>query len=266
MEYYIVSAPFENWKVHFQCICLIKYVDSINFIDKSKKYKIIPICPNDFVRYNNNELLFVTNCLSIQTLNNKGLFAEFMMEYFVNHVPTTIYYNINNKKIYKSNLTTPLMIQKSTLGCGAINVKIIKDNEYKNNLEEYYTTKNIIISEYIKHDIIFAGHFLVVDGVLIDKIYFYVNIEPNSIYSGRLLNYKVSEKLSCDESIFMKIFEKLNYSGFTCVDFTICDGNIRIFEINPRIGGSLIFNVIYLDRFLSKLKKYFSNKYIQHFT
>ena len=95
--------------------------------------------------------------------------------------------------------------------------------------------------------------------VIIDKIYFYVNKTINKIYKGRVKNYEVTCGLPCDESIFINIFAKLNYSGFACVDFTIYNGKISIFEINPRIGGSLVFNVIYFNRFFTKLIEYYND-------
>ena len=258
MKYYVINVPFFDWKIHFRHNSNITYVDTINSIDLSQNFKIIPICPNDFVRYDATKLMFFTNPYSIAKLNNKGLFAEFMMKYFESYIPLTLYYNVNNKYIYNSGVTKPSMILKSTIGAGGINVKIIKDSDFLENIGEFKLIKNIVVSEYITYDVIYSGHILTIGGVLIDKIYFYLDIPVNQIYRGRIRNYKVSDKLPCDDSIFMKILTKLNYSGFVCVDFTISNNKIFIFEINPRMGGSLVFNIIYFNRFFSKLIKYYN--------
>jgi predicted ATP-grasp superfamily ATP-dependent carboligase len=44
----------------------------------------------------------------------------------------------------------------------------------------------------------------------------------------------------CDDVDFGAIFRALKYTGFACVDFKIKDGQPKIFEINPRLGGSLV--------------------------
>lgn len=49
------------------------------------------------------------------------------------------------------------------------------------------------------------------------------------------------------------IFDNLKYSGFACIDFTIKNENIIIFEINPRPGGSLIYNKKYFDKFIDTI-------------
>ena len=253
MKYYIVSSPFSDWKIILKNNYNFIYKESIDLIDLLHNDKIIPICPNDFVRYDSNKLLFFTNPHDIVILNNKGLFAEFMMRYYLDYIPLTIYYNVNNTNIYNSKFVKPVMILKSTAGAGGRNVKIIKDSDFPENLEMCKSIKNFVVSEFIEHNIIYAGHFLSISGTIIDKIYFYTTNANKKIYRGRLKNYKVSNDLSCDDSIFAQIFSKLNYSGFACADFTIHNNKVCIFEINPRIGGSLVFNIIYFNKFLKKL-------------
>jgi carbamoylphosphate synthase large subunit len=258
MKYYIIGIPFPDWKIHFKHNSNITYIDHINLIDSSHNYKIIPICPNDFVRYDEDKLMFFTDANFVVKLNNKGLFAEFMMENFKDYIPETIYYNVNDKQKYKSSLTTPFMIYKPVVGYGGQKVKIIEESDYIKDEGKYESTFNIVISEYVQHSTSWVGHFVVMSGILIDKIYFYSEIEINEIYKGPLHNYNVVEKLLCDDSIFMRILIKLNYSGFASIDFTITNGKICIFEINPRIGASLVFNIRYFNRFFSSLIKYYN--------
>jgi glutathione synthase/RimK-type ligase-like ATP-grasp enzyme len=259
MKYYVIGTPFPDWKIHFQANSNITYIDSLDLINHKEKYIIIPICPNDYIRYNPNKLIFYTKFTDIIKLNNKGYFAEFMKIFFPDYIPLTIYYKVNDI-IYKSNITKPTMIIKPTIGCAGINTKIIDSDSYLQNINLYHSADNIVISEYIEHDNIYAGHFLIINGILIDKIYFYLENIKNKIYCGRLRNYKVSDKLPCNDDIFLLILNKINYSGFACIDFTIKAGKIYIFEINPRMGGSLVFNLIYFNRFFVKLKNYYSKK------
>jgi len=162
MKYYVVGVPFQDWLIIFTYNSNFIYIDSADLIDIIDDYKIIPICPNDFVRYDSNKLLFYMNVYDITILNNKGLFTEFMMKYFVDYIPLTIYYNVNNTKIYNSKLIKPLMILKNTIGAGGDNVKIIKDSDFPENVGECKSIKNFVVSEFILHDVCYAGYFLII--------------------------------------------------------------------------------------------------------
>ena len=143
---------------------------------------------------------------------------------------------------------TPFRAIKPNKGSGGANIKIINNIDY-NNLP-----KNSTITKYIEHDIYYVGHFLILNGKIIDKVYFYnTNNDKNLIKKGKIIDYKVTEELSLDDSIFDMIFDNLKYSGFACIDFTIKNSNIIIFEINPRPGGSLIYNKKYFDKFIDTI-------------
>jgi hypothetical protein len=53
--------------------------------------------------------------------------------------------------------------------------------------------------------------------------------------------------------IFDKIFIETNYSGFACIDFCIDNDIVKIFEINSRIGESLIHNTRLMRDFISTI-------------
>jgi predicted ATP-grasp superfamily ATP-dependent carboligase len=252
MKYYIINLPFEDWQIIFRNNNKFTYVKSIDLINENENYKIIPMYYNNFIECEKEKLLFYTDEKIIMIMENKVLFAQFMMENFENYIPKNIYYNFNNKIMYKANNLTTLMIKKNIFGSGGTNIEIINTNDF----QKYESKMNILISEYVTHNLLFAGHFLIINGILIEKIYFYVNTENGKLYKGRLCNYKVIKNITLDDSIFMNIFNKLKYSGFACIDFTIVNNKIVIFEINPRIGGSLVFNIFYFNLFMSKLIKH----------
>ncbi len=158
----------------------------------------------------------------------------------------------------------PFRAIKPNKGFAGANIQIINNIDY-NNLP-----KNSIITKYIEHaglfqsdfvykiahvldDIYYTGHFLILNGKIIDKVYFYnTNDDKNLIKKGKIIDYNITEELSND-SIFYMIFNNLKYSGFACIDFTIKNDNIIIFEINPRPGGSLIYNKKYFDKFIDTI-------------
>lgn len=246
-KYCIINSPFPCWKNILLNNNKIKYFDNIINIDISN-YKIIAISIEDYKLYNNLENNIFNNDLhNIEILNNKSLFGNYMKEKFLEYIPTIYYYNYNDITYINKPLENILLITKQNIGCAGYGIKIgynIFDNLYK----------NCIISKYIPHTIYYSGHFLVLNGNIIKKVYFYAN-KPNKklIIRGRITKYEVTDKLNIDDTIFDKIFIDLKYSGFACVDFTILNNNIFIFEINPRPGGSLIYNNKYFNIFINTL-------------
>ena len=97
--------------------------------------------------------------------------------------------------------------------------------------------------------------FLVHNGIIIHEIYYKSRESQNyHISHGKKMRY-TSVKL--DIPIFCKIFQLLKYTGFACIDFKIIDDNIKIFEINPRLGGTLVHNKNDLRITIEKTVEYF---------
>ena len=135
---------------------------------------------------------------------------------------------------------------------------IIRNNYGSGGQHTYKINKilkadNILISKYIYHDTNYVGHFLVNKGIIIKKCYFYA--ENNFIIKmGKIVDYNIKYDIDIKyEDIIEQIFLKLEYSGFACIDFTIYDNNIILFEINPRLGGSLVSNTDVFITFIEKL-------------
>ena len=167
---------------------------------------------------------------NIDILENKSKFCKYMINNFNKNIPKTYYYNFDNETYISDsfiNNKNEKLIQKDNYGNSSTNIKIVYDIEI--NL------KNHIIQKYIEHKAYYVGHFLVLNCIILNKIYFY------------------STNKNVNGSIFNKIFKNLDYSGFACSDFIINSNKILIFEINPRIGGSLIHNKEYFIKFLNKL-------------
>ena len=151
------------------------------------------------------------------------------------------------------------MIYKPNTSFGGHGIKII------NKLNKLNKYKNASITKYIEHTKHYVGHFLVIKGIIINRIYFNSINKIHEIKYGRIKNYQIEEKITCannnidstnnycDDSIFDKIFYNLNYSGFADSDFIQVNNKIIIFEINPRPGGSLIFNNEYFNKFLDSI-------------
>jgi len=257
-KFCIINSPFEDWSPLIKQNKKIRFFKYNDILKHPKlklevcKYKIISISVDNYKMFNNfKNNIFINNLDNIDLLDNKSKFSEYMLINYKNNYAETYYYNYNDIVfINKPTENENNFIVKPNIGCGGNDIKIINKIDY-NNLP-----KNSIINKYIEHDTYYAGHFLALNGKIINKVYFYnTNNAKNFIKKGKIINYKVTEKLLdiVDDLIFDSIFDNLKYSGFACIDFIINNKNIIIFEINPRPGGSLIYNKKYFDKFIDTI-------------
>jgi len=196
-KFCIVSAPFSDWDSLIKQNKKIRFFSLYDIIKYPKikveiyKYKIISISIyNSFNNQKSN--IFNNNLDNIDLLNNKSKFSEYMISNYKNNYAETYYYNYNDiLLINKSNDIHNKFIIKPNKGFAGANIQIINNIDY-NNLP-----KNSIITKYIEHaglsdfvykiahvldDIYYVGHFLILNGKIIDKVYFYnTNDDKNLI-------------------------------------------------------------------------------------
>lgn len=244
VTYYILKPIHSGWIPHLKAQTLTKYIDSKNEITDNN-YKIIPITVEQMVEFNNNDnSVFHNNINSINILDNKSMFAEFMMNNFPDNIPPCYYFNYNSKTYVNKKIKNDKMIIKPNNGYAANGIKIIYKLTQK---------RNSVISKYIQHTTFYFSHFLVINGKILKRIHFSAQTNnPNFIKKGALLNYNIVT-MPTNDNIFDKIFEKLNYTGFAHSDFTIKNDTIIIFEIGSRMGGSLVGNDLVFHDFLTVL-------------
>ncbi len=235
----VLKPKFNDWVKIFQDNKQLLYTEKLDKINKVDNF-----IPSTIEQTYHTRSIFKNDSTSISILNNKSIFAEFMMNNFPSFIPRCCYYNYSNKT-YKSDMAKK-MILKPNISDSGIGIKIINSFEH---------LQNSVISEYLDHTEYITGHFLTKNGVILHKTYFVAqNNQINFVKKGKITNYKIFEKLAIDDSIFNKIFEKLNFSGISCSDFIIKNNSIIIFEINPRIGGSLVHDNTIFNTFLTKIK------------
>jgi len=242
MKLLIVEIPFPDWKP------LLVSNPNLIFEQKNSENKIVPLSVRGYIKYNDHpNNVFRNNLDMVDILENKAKFGKYMLEHFPDSIPTIYHYQFNDQIYINPSIPNGIkMIQKPNVSCGGEGISIV----YKLNT----ALKNCIVSKYIEHKEYYAGHFLILNGVICEKIYFCSSHQySDGIKRGRIINYRAMNTISVDDSLFSSIFKNLSYSGFADCDFTIQDGNIKIFEINPRPGGSLIHNKEYFSTFIDTL-------------
>jgi carbamoylphosphate synthase large subunit len=179
----------------------------------------------------------------IKTLNNKSKFNDFMIK---NNLDLYI------PKKYKK-ITYPCILKKKESICGKEGYVI----NSKADIPRHIKLDDYLIQEPILGNCEHSTDILAKNGEII-------LISPNKYcYDTDLyiMGYKLMSPAIKDEitkpvyDAFAEIIKVLNYNGFCNIDYKILDtGYPKIFEINPRCGGSL--RDIPIDDFNDIILKY----------
>jgi len=239
---------FHDWKlhlknlpyhIHFQSFVSIDWI--MNYIDKHKIDIVIPLTyqqMNFIVKYYDKINSKVKKIICgkdnnvILLLDNKQEFYKKFSQY----VPQVYLEQVNRVKqiIQKPLFPCIFKLAKSVGGNGSFIIDNQKELDQVNNI------KNYIIQEYISSPYEYSSHFFIIDGKIKFMVFYMMtNHEPNYIQHGRLINYTRITEPNWSNT-FVEIFKQLNYTGFACIDFKVIDNKPIIFEINPRLGGSIV--------------------------
>jgi len=253
-KYFVINCFFGDWKKYIPKYTKISHVESSKYIANIPDNKIILLDLRDrnLYKYYSRRTIFKMNIENVILLDNKCLFAKFMMDNFPENIPTTISIKtdtINYVNSGYSDNSNRKMIKKDAVGYAGNSVSIVYNLGMRKN--------NTVVSDYINHTEYYSGHFLIYKGTLLKQIFFKGQNKdnPNLIRKGPITEYEVVEadKMKADVTFFEKLFKMIDYSGFACPEFTIVDGKVLLFEINPRPGGSLIANQKYCGEFFQTI-------------
>jgi predicted ATP-grasp superfamily ATP-dependent carboligase len=245
---------FENWYLPLK-LFKQKYPNKVflfNLINEKqinkliKLYKIdliIPLSLKDMKMLSQSNIncsyLSPNNYNKIDMLDNKFLFNEFMIKNELEkYIPET--YIVKNNAINYNKIIRYPAIVKQSYGVGGNNIHILYSEK---DLIPFDT--EFIIQEYIIDEIEYIGNFIVNNGKITYSKFLKLVYNDKFFIHKSLINE--FEFVEIDIEIFEIIFNKLNYTGIACSDFKIKDNVIKIFEINPRFGGTFIRNCVFYE-------------------
>jgi len=187
-----------------------------------------------------NNLIKIPNEEAVNLCDNKYLFnATLVKKGFQDFVP----------KI-GTDLRPPFMLKKKVTWAGDF-CYIISDAETKAKYGELINSDEYFCQEIIGGVNEYATHILFKDGKIVETLtveYTFYDEIPINGKSG--FAYTKIVKCKCLDT-FSSILNAIGYEGLCCFDYKIADGKPKIFEINPRFGGSL---GNYFISFLNNLK------------
>jgi len=198
----------------------------------------LQIYKQEELNWNNIKNVYGNSNETIQLFDNKKLFVNYAKDLGLSNLIPYVYDTYNDE--YKNDNTK--VIIKESLNCYGKGIEI----KPLSLLNQSILT-NSVVQEYIYSNVEYDGEFVVEDGYIKGyKIYKKVMKQNNDVpyFHGGHISYDSYslDKIHLDK-IYIDQLEKLliprKYTGFCCMDFKIINNIVKVFEINPRIGGTI---------------------------
>lgn len=166
---------------------------------------------------------------TIELLDNKNLFTQFMLDNYKENIPEVYYLNGQSVNPIKYPA-----IYKPMRSHSGLNMVVVHNEHELKKLKDLNNVQKFIEDLYE-----YSFYALCVDGEIITWKIARFEYEKFNIKKGIFpRDYEFVDNF--DIGLFASIVKKLNYSGGLCVDFKYSESEskIYIFEMNPRFGGS----------------------------
>jgi hypothetical protein len=210
---------------------------------------LIPTTISDiaFLHDNHPELhgkkCFIPPSAAMNLCNDKIQFNQFMVEHSYGRMIPTV----------SNELSFPYILKKR------IDENGIQSRIIENSKDEQFFQKFILSDEYFRQAYVagqdeFTTHMLMVDGKTVFHKTLAFRFKQSLFIKG--VGYRPCKKpkiCTCaNVNLFTEILNMLNFEGLCCFNYKLVDGNMQIFELNPRYGSSLTY-------FLPAMMKVYSN-------
>jgi len=188
----------------------------------------------------------------VETFDDKTLFAQFMLDQNLEDlIPEVFIASGRNGRSDYAPIDYPCIL-KLGVTFGGVGSTVHLDPQHPPALNRVEPGQSFLVQRFIPGAVEYGGHFYVESGDIKRAIY-YSNRRDASILvqRGRMVTrgYDKADTIP-EHGHFEDLFARLDYTGFACADFKVVDGVPKIFEVNPRLGGTLIHDEVDLPAFL----------------
>lgn len=225
----------------------VDYIEIEKVKNFNKYDAIIPLYEHDsrYLNQNKNRLknqkfLIPSNEL-IAICEDKKKFYDVLGLHGFSHVTPEI-----------SPLLEPPYILKKKVDEFGKNSFIVKSLDDEQKYEEQLRSSDYFKQNYVFGKKEFTFHFLMVNGKIKydHSLCFFFNLDTyvRGAQMPAFGNATITSIESEYISLFEELLQKIGYDGVGCINYKLKNGKPLIFEINPRVGGSLPLDV---DAFLT---------------
>ena len=234
----ILFSKHDTWESHIRNTIkgYAPHFHAISEIDTNGFDFIIPLTIHA-QKYINNHLghirgkqTITPSNIAIDICNNKKTFSDFLIENgFEENTPKT-----------DGNLDYPYILKRK-YGEWGVGASIITGAESEALQLNGPEPDGYFRQEYIDGQEEYAAHIIVNDGEIIFSRNVKYTFQEKHFAKGK--DFKPHSVETVDHkhlnTLFKKILNLLNYQGICCLDYKIKNNIVKIFEVNPRYGGSL---------------------------
>lgn len=207
------------------------YDGNIDILEKEVDY-IIPISLKEYkISQKFGKKVLFPSLKTFDIFNDKVMFVQFMINNFPDNIPET--YVLNKKEIKCPLQKNGYFISKPRVSASGAGIKLYNDYN-KINIKNAH-----IIQKYVNSEYEYSGFFFILNKKIVNWKILKQKYPDNHIKKHRFTDdCEIVENF--DLSLFNNIFFSVGYVGAANVDFKIENNIIKIFEINPRFGGSAL--------------------------
>lgn len=178
----------------------------------------------------------------VQTFDDKVRFIRYMDDYgLMDLVPEVYVVQHDGQRIDYGEIRYPCIF-KHAVTFGGTGSSVHLDPSRPPDLDGVPSDTAYIVQEFIPGNVEYGGHLYLENGAVVRSLYYRGTRDASiQIQRGHMARYDRLETI--DEAADIEnIFASVPFTGFACVDFKVVDGRPKVFEINPRMGGTLIHN------------------------
>jgi carbamoylphosphate synthase large subunit len=188
----------------------------------------------------------------VETFDDKARFVRFMSDHGLEDLLPEVYVVGSRDGVEELAPIAYPCIAKLGVTFGGVGATVHLDPRSPVNLAKFKPGESFLVQRFIPGGTEFGGHFYLESGDIKRCVYYEGRRDPNiHIQRGRMpQNAYTRHDTIPEHDTFADLFARIDYTGFACVDFKVENGAPRIFEINPRLGGTLIHDAEDLPRFL----------------
>jgi len=212
---------------------------------------VLPMSLRDMRAWASHASAFCPPAGLVELLDDKYAFVLWMLRSgFAAHVPTLFSAHIGGV-CHQHSPATARHIVKKVRCSGAEGSYISSPSPSSNSIP--HIDGDSVTQRYIHGLVEYGSHFCVKNGTVVHSVCFAMPCGPDHISRGRMTGHaKVSQPCP---ALFSRLFKCLNYHGFACINFKMENGVPMIFEINPRLGGTVVHDMHEFQNMIHALLK-----------
>lgn len=195
----------------------------------------------------------------VETFDDKARFVRFMLDQGLEDLIPEVYvvgggagHGPGQSGIEELAEIRYPCIAKPGVSFGGQGASVHLDARTPVNVARFKPGESFVVQRFVPGGTEYGGHFYIESGDIKRCVYYEGRRDPaQHIQRGRLGgNAYTKHTTIAEHDAFADLFARLDYTGYACADFKVEDGVPKIFEINPRLGGTLVHDAEDLPAFL----------------